>query len=85
MSKQEIFSTIQTVVAEQLGKEEDSVIPEANIANDLGADYLDIAELILVLEDTFNIEIPDEESNKIATVQQIVDYISQKKYLLEIC
>lgn len=82
MSEQEIFSKIQAVVTEQLGSEPDQVTPESNFANDLGADSLDLVELIMALESAFDTEIPDQESEKIATVQQAVDYISQKKVLV---
>lgn len=82
MSEHEIFTRVQFVVAEQLVREQHKITKEAKFAEDLGADYLDVIELIMALEDAFDTEIPDEESEKIATVQQAVDYISHKKVLV---
>lgn len=78
MSQQEIFDKVQKIVAEQLGVEAGEVKPEANFANDLGADSLDTVELVMALEEEFDIEIPDEAAEKILTVQQAVDYINDK-------
>jgi acyl carrier protein len=78
MSKEEIFSKVQKIVSEQLGVDEAEVKPEASFANDLGADSLDTVELVMALEEEFNIEIPDEAAENIATVQAAVDYISEK-------
>ena len=75
---QEIFEKVQSIVAEQLEKPVEEVTPEANFANDLGADSLDTVELVMALEDKFEIEIPDEAAEKIATVQAAVDYIAEK-------
>ncbi len=78
MNAQKIITKILTVVAEELVIEQQKVTPHANFYNDLGADFLDIIELTLALESAFNIKIPDQESEKFATVQQTIDYISQK-------
>ena len=75
---QEIFEKVQSIVAEQLEKPLEEVTPEANFANDLGADSLDTVELVMALEDKFEIEIPDEAAEKISTVQAAVDYIAEK-------
>ncbi len=75
---QEIFSQVQTIVTEQLEVEADKVTPEASFANDLGADSLDTVELVMALEEEFDIEIPDEAAEQIATVKNAVDYISEK-------
>jgi len=75
---QEIFEKVKKIVVEQLEVEEDKVTPEANFANDLNADSLDTVELVMALEEEFDIEIPDEAAEQIATVQAAVDYISQK-------
>ncbi|MGB3691938.1 MAG: acyl carrier protein [Spirulinaceae cyanobacterium] len=75
---QEIFSQVQTIVTEQLEVEADKVTPEASFANDLGADSLDTVELVMALEEEFDIEIPDEAAEQIATVKNAVDYISDK-------
>jgi acyl carrier protein len=78
MSQEEIFQKVQKIVSEQLGVEEAEVKPEASFANDLGADSLDTVELVMALEEEFDIEIPDEAAEGIATVQSAVDYINQK-------
>ncbi|MEL4897896.1 acyl carrier protein [Crocosphaera sp. Alani8] len=76
---QEIFKKVQTIVAQQLEKPEAEVTPEANFANDLGADSLDTVELVMALEEEFDIEIPDEAAEKISTVQAAVEYIDKEK------
>jgi acyl carrier protein len=77
MSEQEIIEKVQVIVAQELGVEEEEVTPTANFTNDLGADSLDAVELIMALEEAFEIEIPDEDAEKIGSVQQVVDYIYQ--------
>ena len=77
MNEQEIFAKVQAIVAENLGVEQAQVTPTANFASDLGADSLDTVELVMALESAFNVEIPDEEAEKILRVQQAVDYINQ--------
>ncbi|HEY9656089.1 acyl carrier protein [Phormidium sp. FACHB-592] len=74
----EIFEKVQKIVADQLGVEISEVKPEASFANDLGADSLDTVELVMALEEEFEIEIPDEAAEEIATVKSAVDYISNK-------
>ncbi|MDJ0846299.1 acyl carrier protein [Crocosphaera sp.] len=76
---QEIFEKVKGIVVEQLEVAEDTVTPEANFANDLGADSLDTVELVMALEEEFDIEIPDEAAENIATVQAAVDYIAEEK------
>lgn len=78
MSQEEIFQKVQRIVSEQLGVDETEVKPEASFANDLGADSLDTVELVMALEEEFDIEIPDEAAETIATVQAAVDYINSK-------
>ncbi|MGA0198089.1 MAG: acyl carrier protein [Prochlorotrichaceae cyanobacterium] len=76
----EIYTQVKAIVIDKLGvEEEDKVKPEANFANDLGADSLDVVEMVMALEDQFGIEIPDEDAEGIATVQDAVSYIAQKK------
>ena len=75
---QEIFEKVKNIVVEQLEVEADRVTPEASFANDLGADSLDTVELVMALEEEFDIEIPDEAAEKIKTVQDTVDYINEK-------
>jgi acyl carrier protein len=78
MTEQEIFNKVQSIIAEQLGVEKGQVTKEANFANDLGADSLDTVELVMAMEEAFNIEIPDETAEQISNMQQAVDFIRQK-------
>lgn len=78
MSQDDIFTRVQKVVKAQLEVEESEVKPEANFANDLGADSLDTVELVMALEEEFDIEIPDEAAEGITTVQACVDYINSQ-------
>lgn len=75
---QEIFDRVKKIVIEQLEAEPETVTPQANFATDLNADSLDTVELVMALEEEFDIEIPDEAAEQIATVQAAVDYISNK-------
>ena len=70
----DIEQRVQKIVAEQLGVAEDEIKLESSFVDDLGADSLDTVELVMALEDEFEIEIPDEQAEKITTVQQAVDY-----------
>ena len=70
-----IEERVRKIVVEQLGVKEDEVTPEASFVDDLGADSLDTVELVMALEEEFGCEIPDEEAEKITTVQQANDYI----------
>lgn len=72
-----IFETVRNIVAQQLGVDEKLVTLEANFANDLGADSLDTVELVMAIEEEFDIEIPDEDAEKIATLNQAVKFIEQ--------
>jgi acyl carrier protein len=67
---------VKKIVVEQLGVNEDEVTQNASFVDDLGADSLDTVELVMALEEEFECEIPDEEAEKITTVQQAVDYIN---------
>ena len=66
---------VKKIIAEQLSVSEDQITPEASFVEDLGADSLDTVELVMALEEEFETEIPDEEAEKITTVQQAIDYI----------
>jgi len=75
-----VFERIKTIVVEQLGVESGVVVPTASFVEDLGADSLDLVELIMSLEEEFStpdrkIEIPDEAAEKIVTVQDVIDYL----------
>ncbi|MEC4984560.1 MAG: acyl carrier protein [Oscillatoria sp. PMC 1068.18] len=75
---QEIFDRVKSIVIEQLDVEPDTVKPEASFADDLGADSLDVVELVMALEEEFDLEIPDEVAEKIDTVGKAADHISEK-------
>ena len=70
-----IEERVKKIVVEQLGVKEDEVTPNASFVDDLGADSLDTVELVMALEEEFETEIPDEDAEKITTVQQAVDYV----------
>jgi acyl carrier protein len=79
MEKQAIFEKVKKIVTEQLSVEAKEVSLESNFQNDLGADSLDTVELVMALEEEFDIEIPDEAAEKIATVGDAVQYIQDKQ------
>ena len=72
----DIEQRVKKIVAEQLGVNEAEIKNESSFVDDLGADSLDTVELVMALEDEFETEIPDEEAEKITTVQQAIDYIN---------
>jgi acyl carrier protein len=72
-----IEERVKKIVVEQLGVKEDEVTNEASFVDDLGADSLDTVELVMALEEEFKTEIPDEDAEKITTVQQAIDYVSE--------
>ena len=75
MSQEEILQKVCSIVSEQLSVETGEVKSDSNFQNDLGADSLDTVELIMALEEEFDAEIPDEEAEKIGTVQDAIAYI----------
>lgn len=75
----DIESKVKEIIVEQLGVDAAEVKPEASFVNDLGADSLDTVELVMALEEEFDIEIPDEEAEKIQTVAKAIEYISSHK------
>jgi acyl carrier protein len=79
MTMADIDAKVKKIISEQLGVPEGDVKPEASFVNDLGADSLDTVELVMALEEEFGIEIPDEDAEKIATVQNAIDYIKAKQ------
>ena len=77
MSTEEVFEKVKGIIVEQLGVDEASVTLEASFIDDLGADSLDIVELVMALEEEFDIEIPDADAEKVTTVGDVVDYIKE--------
>lgn len=71
-----IEERVKKIVCEQLGVKEEEVVPAASFVDDLGADSLDTVELVMALEEEFDTEIPDEEAEKITTVQAAIDYVN---------
>ncbi|BAY97637.1 acyl carrier protein [Tolypothrix tenuis PCC 7101] len=78
MSQETTFDRVKKVVIDQLGVESDTITPKSTFIDDLGADSLDIVELVMAFEEEFDIEIPDESAEKILSVQDAVDYINSK-------
>jgi acyl carrier protein len=74
-----IFERVKNIIVEQLGVDEDEVTPEASFVEDLGADSLDIVELVMAFEEEFDLEIPDEDAEKIRTVGDAVKYIQERQ------
>ncbi len=72
-----IIDKVKSIIVEQLGVEEEEVKMEASFVDDLGADSLDIVELVMALEEEFDLEIPDEDAEKISTVGEAVKYIQE--------
>jgi acyl carrier protein len=74
----EVAVKIKQIVVEHLGVDEAKVTPEASFIDDLGADSLDTVELVMAFEEAFNVEIPEDAAEKIATVQDAIDYITKQ-------
>ena len=70
-----VFEKVKQILSEQLGVDVDEMSADTNIAKDLGADSLDVVELLMAIEDEFSVEIPDEEIENIKTIGDLVDYI----------
>lgn len=79
MEMASIFERVKNIIVEQLGVDEDEVTPEASFVEDLGADSLDIVELVMAFEEEFDMEIPDEDAEKIRTVGDAVKYIQERQ------
>lgn len=78
MQIEEIQAKLKEIVMDRLNAEEDQIKPEASFVEDLGADSLDIVELIMGIEEEFDIEIPDEDAEKLTTVGEAMDYVKSK-------
>ena len=74
----DIEKKVKTIIMEQLGVSEEELKPEASFVDDLGADSLDLVELVMALEEEFGQEIPDEDAEKITTVQDAINYINER-------
>ena len=74
-----VFDKVKEIIVDQLGVDEEQVVPEASFIEDLGADSLDIVELIMSMEDEFGVDIPDTDAEKISTVKDAVDYITNNQ------
>jgi acyl carrier protein len=74
-----VAEKVKQIIVEQLGVDESQVEPSASFVDDLGADSLDIVELVMAFEEAFDLDIPDEDAEKIKTVKDAVDYIEAKK------
>lgn len=72
---EKVASKVKEIIVEQLGVGQEEVVPEASFVNDLGADSLDTMELVMAFEEAFDIDIPDEDTEKIQTVQDAINYI----------
>lgn len=79
MNPDAIFEKVKEVIVDQLGVEDDAINPETSFIDDLGADSLDIVELIMALEEEFDLQIPDSEAEKIATVGDVIEYIKSNQ------
>ncbi len=79
MASEEITSRVKEIIVEQLGVAAEDVVPEASFVEDLGADSLDIVELIMALEEEYGVEIPDDEAEKMQKVDDVIAYIESKK------
>ena len=79
MSEKEIFQKLKTIVVDQLGVNEENVTMEATFVDDLAADSLDIVELVMTIEEEFDLEIPDSDAEKIVTIDDVVKYIEEHK------
>ena len=77
MGSEEVFEKVKEIIIEQLGVAETAVVPDASFIDDLGADSLDIVELIMALEEEFDLEIPDADAEKIVSVSDVIDYIKE--------
>ena len=78
MTDAEIFEKVKSIVVDQLSVDADKVVAGASFQNDLGADSLDTVELVMALEEEFDVEIPDEAAENITTIQAAVDFIKEK-------
>ncbi len=79
MSDKSIEERVKDIIVDQLGVSADSVTPDAKFVEDLGADSLDTVELVMALEEEFDVEVPDDEAEKLQAVKDVVSFITSKK------
>jgi len=79
MNTEDVMAKVKDLIVQGLGVNADEIVPDASFIDDLGADSLDIVELVMLIEKEFDIEIPDEDAEKISTVQDAADYINDHK------
>ena len=79
MNTEDVMAKVKDLIVQGLGVNADEIVPDASFIDDLGADSLDIVELVMLIEKEFDIEIPDEDPEKISTVQDATDYINDHK------
>jgi len=79
MNTEDVMAKVKDLIVQGLGVNADEIVPDASFIDDLGADSLDIVELVMLIEKEFDIEIPDEDAEKISTVQDATDYINDHK------
>ncbi len=77
MSQETVEARVKALIADQLGVGEDEILPEKSFIEDLGADSLDIVELVMTIEEVFEIDIPDDDAENIRTVKDAMDYIKE--------
>ena len=77
--EEKVVPKVKQIIVEQLGVDESQVDPTASFVDDLGADSLDLVELVMAFEEAFDLDIPDEDAEKISTVKDAIDYITNKK------
>lgn len=80
IDKAEIFAKLKSLISESLGVDPSEVVPDASFIDDLGANSLDTVELVDMVEREFNIEIPEDDAEKISTVQEAVDYLFSRQF-----
>lgn len=78
-----IFDELRKIVSKHLGIDEKDIKPESSFSEDLGADSLDLVELVLTLEERFGLEIPDEDAEKLLTVQDVINYLEKRGIKVE--
>ncbi|OFW32454.1 MAG: acyl carrier protein [Candidatus Aquicultor primus] len=78
MANEELFAKLKDIIVEQLGVDAEEISRKTSFVADLGADSLDIVELVMAMEEEFDIEIPDEDAEGIATVEDAIDYVENK-------